>query len=224
VFHRPLKPCAFGGPVPGSGADIVDGRGRSLPPGEVGELVLRAPSIGLTRGLWREPRRYEESYWRRIPGVWVQGDLAMRDRDGLWYLLGRSDDTIKIAGRRTGPAEIESLVVQSGLVAEAAVVGVPDPITGSALACVCVPDEQVGASDAVRARIVDLVATRFGRPYRPKAVLFVSQLPKTRNHKIMRRVVRATLSGAGLGDLSALANPEAIDELKAHAYNNRGSP
>lgn len=216
-FHRPLKPCAFGSPVPGSGADIVDSEGRPCRPGQMGELVLRLPSIGLTRGLWREPQRYLESYWQRIPGVWMQGDLAMRDAEGLWYMLGRSDDTIKIAGKRTGPAEIESVLLESGLVAEAAVIGLPDPITGSALACVCVPAANADDGERLCREIAAVVATRFGAPFRPKRVLLVSDLPKTRNQKIMRRVARAVLSGTELGDLSSLVNPDAIDELRIAA-------
>ena len=216
-FHRPLKPCAFGSPVPGSGADVVDAEGRSCAPGQMGELVLRLPSIGLTRGLWRDPERYVESYWRQIPGVWVQGDLARRDADGLWYMLGRSDDTIKIAGKRTGPAEIESVLMESKLVSEAAVVGLPDALTGAALACVCVAAAGTAADAALCRDIAGVVAQRFGAPYRPKRVLLVSALPKTRNEKIMRRVVRAVLACTAPGDLSSLVNPEAIDELRAAA-------
>ena len=214
-FHRPLQPCAFGSAVPASGADIVDAEGRSCPPGRMGELVLRLPSMGLTRGLWREPERYLESYWQQIPGVWVQGDLAQRDADGLWYMLGRSDDTIKIAGKRTGPAEIESVLLESKLVSEAAVVGLPDPLTGSALACVCVAAGNVVDSESLRNKIAAVVAARFGAAFRPKRVLLVSALPKTRNEKIMRRVVRAVLAGTDPGDLASLANPESIVELQA---------
>ena len=223
-FHRPLKPCAFGGPVPGSGADIVDPEGRPCPPGQMGELVLRVPSIGLTRGLWRNPQLYLETYWQKIPGVWVQGDLARRDADGLWYMLGRSDDTIKIAGKRTGPAEIESVLLESGLVAAAAVVGVPDSITGAALACVCVPSAPTEDSQRLRREIAAAVATRFGAPYRPKRVLLVAALPKTRNEKIMRRLVRAVLSDTELGDLSSLVNPDAVDELRAVAAADGPTP
>ncbi len=220
-FHRPLKPCAFGSAVPGSGADVVDPQGHPCAPGEIGELVLRHPSIGLTRGLWRDPEGYLESYWRQIPGVRVQGDLAKRDQDGLWYMLGRSDDTIKIAGKRTGPAEIESVLLESGLVAEAAAVGVPDPITGSALVCVCVPAPGATDGGALRRKLSGLVAERFGSPYRPKQVLLVPDLPKTRNQKIMRRVVRAVLEGTSPGDLGSLMNPEAMEALQAAA---RGLP
>jgi len=216
-FHRPLKPCAFGSAVPGSGADVVDPQGHPCAPGEIGELVLRRPSIGLTRGLWRDPEGYLESYWRQIPGVRVQGDLAKRDEDGLWYMLGRSDDTIKIAGKRTGPAEIEAVLLASGLIAETAVVGVPDPVAGSALVCVCVPAADPGNGDGLRRRLAELIAERFGPPYRPKQVLLVPDLPKTRNQKIMRRLVRSVLAGAAPGDTGSLMNPEAVEALRAAA-------
>ena len=217
TFHRPLKPCAFGSAVPGVGADVVDSQGKTCPPGQMGELVMRQPSMGLTRGLWQDPQRYVENYWQQIPGVWVQGDLARRDADGWWYLLGRSDDTIKIAGKRTGPAEIESVLMESKLVVEAAVVGLPDALTGASLNCVCVAAANAGPLDSLCERIAEVVTTRFGAPYRPRRVLLVSALPKTRNEKIMRRVVRAVISGGELGDLASLVNPEAIDELRAAA-------
>ncbi len=217
TFHRPLKPCAFGSAVPGVGADVVDSQGKTCPPGQMGELVMRQPSMGLTRGLWQDPQRYVENYWQQIPGVWVQGDLARRDADGLWYMLGRSDDTIKIAGKRTGPAEIESVLMESKLVVEAAVVGLPDALTGASLNCVCVAAANAGPLDSLCERIAEVVTTRFGAPYRPRRVLLVSALPKTRNEKIMRRVVRAVISGGELGDLASLVNPEAIDELRAAA-------
>ena len=217
TFHRPLKPCAFGSAVPGVGADVVDSQGKTCPPGQMGELVMRQPSMGLTRGLWQDPQRYVENYWQQIPGVWVQGDLARRDADGLWYMLGRSDDTIKIAGKRTGPAEIESVLMESKLVVEAAVVGLPDALTGASLNCVCVAAANAGPLDSLCERIAEVVATRFGAPYRPRRVLLVSALPKTRNEKIMRRVVRAVISGGELGDLASLVHPEAIDELRAAA-------
>jgi acetyl-CoA synthetase len=216
-FHRPLKPCAFGSAVPGSGADVVDAEGRACAPGELGELVLRQPALGLTRGLWRDPEGYLDNYWRRIPGVRMHGDLAMRDEDGLWYMLGRSDDTIKIAGKRTGPAEIESVLLESGLLLEAAAVGVPDPITGSALVCVCVPVQGAPVGDALHLRLANLVAQRFGPPYRPKRVLLVPDLPKTRNQKIMRRLVRSVLTGTPLEDTSSLVNPEAVEALRSVA-------
>ena len=184
--------------------------------------MLRSPSIGLTRGLWRDRQRYLENYWQRIPGVWVQGDLARHDADGLWYMLGRSDDTLKIAGKRTGPAEIESVLLESGLVADAAVVGVPDSISGSALACVCVAAADAAGNNQLGEQISKLVAARFGPPYRPKRVLLVSSLPQTRNQKVMRRLVRAVLADTELMDLSSLANPESLEELRAVANSHRG--
>ena len=133
----PMKPCAFSGPLPGMAADVVDENGKSVR-GRVGELVIREPWIGMTRGFWRDPQRYIESYWSRWPDVRVHGDWAAVDDDGLWYILGRSDDTIKIAGKRLGPAEVESILVAHPQVSEAAAVGVPDPIKGEALVCFCV--------------------------------------------------------------------------------------
>ncbi len=213
-FLRSIGPCAFSHPVPGCGADVVDATGRPLPAGEIGELVLRQPSIGMTRGLWNAPDRYLESYWQVIPGVWVQGDLASREADGLWYLHGRSDDTIKIAGKRTGPAEIEAVLIGTGLVADAAVVGVPDPITGSALACVCVPTTESSDPQRLQRALIDAIAERLGAAYRPKRVVLTAELPRTRNQKIMRRVVRAVLTDAALGDLSSLANPESLEQIR----------
>ncbi|WP_200808370.1 AMP-binding protein [Tistlia consotensis] len=214
TLRRPLKPCSFAGPIAGCGADIVDAEGRSLPPGEVGELVMRQPSIGLTRGLWREPERYLESYWRTIPGLWVHGDFASRDAEGFWFIHGRSDDTIKIAGKRTGPAEVEALLLAGGRLAEAAVVGLPDPVKGSALVCVCVPLPAAPEPEALAAELEAAVVAGLGSSFRPRRVLLVEELPKTRNMKVMRRVVRAVLQGDDPGNLDALVNPEAVARLQ----------
>jgi len=214
---HPLKPCSFGGPVPGMGADIVDENGRPVAAGEVGELVLRAPSIGNTRGLWHDPERYLDTYWRKIPGVWTHGDFAMRDADGFWFIFGRSDDTIKVAGKRVGPTEIEALLLATGLAAEAAAVAVPDPIKGEAVVCVCVPTSQAEATRA-RAMLSAAVVAGLGPAFRPKDVLLVSDVPKTRNMKVMRRVVRAAYLDAPPGDLSAIVNPASVGEIvKARA-------
>ena len=216
-FLQKLRPCAFGHPVPGCGADIVDRNGRSLPPGEMGELVMRCPSIGLTRGLWRAPERYLDEYWNVIPGVWVQGDLASRDTEGMWYLHGRSDDTIKISGKRTGPAEIETTLLSTGLLADCAIVGLPDSINGTALAAVCVPLNQDSDASALASVLSNAVRAAFGQAYRPKEFIFVAELPKTRNSKTMRRVIRSTLTGQQFGDLSSLANPASIEQIQAAA-------
>jgi acetyl-CoA synthetase len=209
-----LKPCSFGGPVPGMGADIVDESGQSVPPGEVGDLVMRVPSIGNTRGLWRDPERYLDTYWRKIPGMWVHGDFAMKDRDGFWYIFGRSDDTIKVAGKRVGPTEIEALLMATGLAADAAAVAIPDPIKGAAVVCVCVPSAQAGDAP-VAERLTAAVIQGLGPAFRPKDVLLVSDLPKTRNMKVMRRVVRAAYLDQPPGDLSAIVNPSSVAEIAA---------
>ncbi|MBI2193367.1 MAG: AMP-binding protein [Planctomycetes bacterium] len=213
---RPLKPCAFSGPCPGIAADVVDENGRSVR-GQVGELVIRAPWIGMTRGFWKDPARYLETYWSRWPGVWVHGDFAAVDGDGLWYILGRSDDTIKIAGKRLGPAEVESVLVSDPAVLEAAAIGVPDEVKGQALVVVCVLRPGHAASEALAASLRARVATELGKPLQPKAVLFVADLPKTRNAKVMRRVVRAAYLGQDPGDISSLENPMAIEEIRRAA-------
>jgi len=214
VLH-PLKPCALGGPIPGMGADVVDDRGRSLGPGQVGELVLRRPSPGLTRGLWRDRARYLESYWEKIPGLWVHGDFASTDKDGMLYVHGRSDDTIKVAGKRIGPAEIETMLLESGLLAEAAVVGVPDPIKGQAVVCACVALPAHPPSPELVEALSQAVQKGAGVAFKPREILFVPDLPKTRNMKIMRRVVRAAYTGDATGDLSAIVNPESIEAMRA---------
>ncbi|WP_221928756.1 AMP-binding protein [Tepidiphilus olei] len=211
---HPLRPGSFGARGLGAGVDIVDAQGQPVPRDQVGELVLRNPNIGFTKGLWRDPERYLATYWRVIPGVWYHGDLAMQDEAGLYYILGRSDDTIKIAGKRTGPAEIETLLTASGKVAEAAVVSVPDEIKGEALVCLCVPMPGVTADEALAAEFEQAIVRGMGASYRPKAVLFVEDLPKTRNMKIIRRVIKALLRGDDPGDLSSLVNPEALDEVR----------
>jgi acyl-CoA synthetase (AMP-forming)/AMP-acid ligase II len=152
---------------------------------------------------------------RIVPGMWVQGDLASRDVDGAWYLHGRSDDTIKIAGKRTGPSEIEMALLATDLVADAVVVAVSDAIAGSALACACVPLTPVDDAAKLAQRLARAVAENFGASYRPKRFIFVAELPRTRNQKVMRRVVRSVLAGTPLGDLSSLANPESIELLRS---------
>ena len=212
VLH-PMKPCAFSGPVPGMGADVADEGGRSVGSKGSGELVLRQSSIGLTRGLWRDPQRYLESYWSRVPGVWWHGDRAEIDADGYWYLLGRSDDTLKIAGKRTGPSEIESLVADTGKVAEVVAIGVPDTVKGQSMVLVAVLMPDVAPSPEIKKLLSDAVVVGLGAAFRPSAVLFVSDVPKTRNMKILRRVVRAVYLGESPGDLSSLVNPEAVERL-----------
>lgn len=208
----PMKPCSFAGPPPGIAADVVDDTGRSVR-NAVGELVVRAPWIGMTRGFWKDPERYEQTYWSRFPGVWVHGDWAAIDDDGLWYILGRSDDTIKIAGKRLGPAEVESVLVEHPAVVESAAIGVPDAAKGQALVCFCVLRPGHAASDALADELKALVAIRLGKPLRPQAIEFVRDLPKTRNAKVMRRVIRSAYLDEAPGDLSSLENPQAVEDI-----------
>ncbi len=216
----PMKPCAFSGPLPGMAADVVDENGKSVR-GRVGELVIREPWIGMTRGFWRDPQRYIESYWSRWPDVRVHGDWAAVDDDGLWYILGRSDDTIKIAGKRLGPAEVESILVAHPQVSEAAAVGVPDPIKGEALVCFCVLRKGVNGDVDLAAELKGNVARDLGKALAPHDVLFVGDIPKTRNAKVMRRIVRAAYLGEKLGDTSALENPSSLEEIKRVASESR---
>ena len=209
----PMKPCAFSGPLPGMAADVVDEDGKSVR-GKVGELVIREPWIGMTRGFWRDRERYIDAYWSRWPDTWVHGDWAAIDEDGLWYILGRSDDTIKIAGKRVGPAEVESILVAHPQISEAAAVGVPDPIKGEALVCFCVLRKGVNGDINLAAELRGNVARDLGKALAPHDVLFVGDIPKTRNAKVMRRVVRAAYLGEKLGDTSALENPASLEEIQ----------
>ena len=209
----PLKPCSFAGPVPGMAADVVDEHGKSVR-NQVGELVIRQPWIGMTRGFWKDPDRYIQTYWSRFANIWVHGDWAAIDKDGLWYILGRSDDTIKVAGKRIGPAEIESILVGHNAVSEAAAVGVPDSLRGEAVVCFCVLKPGVGALAALAEELKERVGRSLGKPLKPDAVKFVGDLPKTRNAKVMRRIIRAAYLGDELGDLSALENPQAVEEVR----------
>jgi acetyl-CoA synthetase len=209
----PLKPCAFSGPCPGMAADVYDEAGHPVR-NAVGELVVTAPWIGMTRGFWHDPARYEETYWSRWPDVWVHGDWAAVDNDNLWYILGRSDDTIKVAGKRLGPAEVESVLVEDPDVVEAAAIGVPDAVKGESLVVFCVLRPGVAADEALRARLKAAVIAAMGKALAPKSVLFVSDLPKTRNAKVMRRMIRAAWLGQEPGDTSSLVNPEAVEEIR----------
>jgi acetyl-CoA synthetase len=210
----PIKACSVGGPALGMAMDVVDADGRSLVgTGEVGELVCRKPFPGMTRGFWRDPERYLDTYWRRFPGVWTHGDWASVDEDGYWFLHGRSDDTLNVAGKRIGPAELESAAVGHPAVREAAAIGVPHEVKGEVawIFCCLLPAEQPSAELA--ASIASAVSDELGKAFKPDRILFVESLPKTRSAKIVRRAVRAKALGADPGDLSSLENPESLEEI-----------
>ncbi len=213
VTIKPQKPCAFTGAVPGMAVDVVDAECRPVR-GEVGELIIRLPWVGMTNGFWRDPERYVDTYWSRWDNVWVHGDWSEIDEDGFWYILGRSDDTINTGGKRVGPAEVESAAVAHPAVREAAAIGVPDEVKGEKVVVFAILREGYSPDDALRQEILDTITRRLGRPLRPDGVHFVTDLPRTRNAKIMRRVIKAKFLGAeDLGDLSALENPAAVDEV-----------
>ncbi|MDP9260550.1 MAG: AMP-binding protein [Actinomycetota bacterium] len=210
VLTEPIKPVALGFAALGQDMDVVDQIGETVRTAQVGELVCRRPWPGMTRGIWGDNERYLETYWRRFPGVWTHGDWASRDADGYWYLHGRSDDTLNIAGKRIGPAELESAAVGSGIVAEAAAVGVPHAVKGEAAWIFCVLRPGEIADDE---RVSDAVAEALGKAFKPERVLWVGALPKTRSAKIVRRAVRARVLGKDPGDLSSLENPECLEEI-----------
>jgi acetyl-CoA synthetase len=208
---EPIKACSVGGPALGMAMDVLGSDGRSLvDSGEVGELVCRCPFPGMTRGFWNDPERYLDTYWRRYPGIWTHGDWASVDADGYWFLHGRSDDTLNIAGKRIGPAEIESAAVAHPAVSEAAAVGVPHEVKGEVawVFCVLAPGASASEDD-----VAALVAAELGKAFAPDRVVFVPALPKTRSAKIVRRAVRATALGRDPGDLSSVENPEALDAI-----------
>jgi len=215
---RPIRATSFNGPCPGMAAGVVDAAGSDVVD-EVGELVLRAPWPGMTRGFWSgtpaDRERYLDAYWRRLPGTWVHGDWALRDRDGFWYLHGRSDDTLKIAGKRVGPAEVETAAVAHPALIEAAAIGVPDELKGEVIVVLCVVRRGTRTDDSLAREVADLVVRDLGKPTRPSAVVVVPELPRTRSGKIMRRVARAAWLGLDPGDLSALENPSAVTAIAA---------
>ena len=208
-----IKPTSLGGPSLGIDADVYDEEGRPVR-GEVGELVVRGSWPGRTRGFWNEPDRYLATYWERFDDTWVHGDWASVDDDGFWYLHGRSDDTLNVAGKRIGPAEIESVAVAFPEVVMAAAIGVPDEIKGEAIALYVVPAPGIELDDRLTSAIEEAVVEHLGKSFRPKTIRWVSDLPRTRSAKIMRRVVKALALGQDPGDLSSLENPESLEGIE----------
>jgi acetyl-CoA synthetase len=205
----PIKPCGFAAPCLGIAADVVDETGNSIRTG-VGELAIRCPWIGQARGFWNDTDRYLSTYWERVPGLWIHGDWVHRDAEGHWFILGRSDDTLKVGGKRVGPAEVESILAAYPGVIEAAVIGIPDERKGTAIVGLCVARQRNGLADQLR----DHVASELGKPLRPERIHFVSALPKTRNGKIVRRAIRAAYLHEDTGNLMILENPNAIDQIR----------
>jgi acetyl-CoA synthetase len=214
---QPISPMSLGGPSLGMAVDVFDDQGHPVR-GAVGELVCTKPWPGMTRGIYQDPERYLETYWSRWPDVWVHGDWASVDKTDAgqeeWFLHGRSDDTIKVAGKRLGPAEVESALVSHPSVVEAAAVGLPDERKGEQLWGFVVLGVGTAPGEDLRAELTDLVAERLGRSFRPAGIRFVRTLPKTRSAKVVRRVVRAAATGTDPGDLSSLEDPTALAAIR----------
>jgi acetyl-CoA synthetase len=209
----PLEPCTLRGPALGMDVAVYRPDGTPAEPGEVGELVCRKPWPSMTRGLRGDPERYLDAYWRRFPGVWCHGDWASVDADGFWFLHGRSDDTMNVAGKRLGPAEVESVLTLHPGVAESAVVGVPDEVKGEAIWCFVVAKGE--PPEDLPRELSDLVAEHLGKAFKPSRVIVVPELPRTRSAKILRRAIRATVTGNEPGDLSSLENPSALETIRS---------
>jgi acetyl-CoA synthetase len=209
---EPIHPCAFNASVAGMGADVVDADGSPVNSG-VGELVLRSPSPGMPLGFWGEPGRYRSTYWADWPNTWRHGDWVELGTAGQYFVRGRSDDTLKIAGKRIGPAEIEEIVNGNPAIAESAAIGVPHPIKGETLVVIAVTTHRLAEQDDLRANLAEAIAATFGKPLRPSKIEFVDELPKTRSGKIVRRAIRASYVGDAVGDLSGLDNPGALDKV-----------
>jgi acetyl-CoA synthetase len=210
----PLKSCALVGPALGMAIDVFDADGKPVR-GEVGELVCTKPWPAMTRGVWNDPQRYLDTYWSRWDNVWVHGDWASIDEDGYWFLHGRSDDTVNIAGKRVGPAEFESALLEHQAVIEAAAVGVPHELKGETVWCYAVLKPQFDPSEGLRQALFETVTDIMGKAFKPGKIQFVNTLPKTRSAKIVRRAVRAAALGEDLGDLSSLENPQALDDIRS---------
>jgi acetyl-CoA synthetase len=212
---RPLKPTTLGGPGLGMAIDVVDESGDSVVDShERGFLVARDSCPSMTKSLWSGDERYLEEYWSTWPDLWDHGDWARVDEDGCWFLLGRADDAINVAGRKVGPAEIEGVLIDHDAVNQAAAVGVPDDTTGTAVVAYVVLEPGHEPSDDLRDALSALVGEEHGKPFRPREVLFVDAFPKTQSGKIVRRAISAAYAGEDPGDLSSVENPESLERIR----------
>ncbi|MFN7182229.1 MAG: AMP-binding enzyme, partial [Planctomycetota bacterium] len=177
-------------------------------------LVVKNINPGMTRSFWKDDKRYLETYWSKFPDVWFHQDLALKDRDGFWYILGRADDTIKVAGKRIGPAELESAIAKDPRVLESAFIGAPDPLKGEVpIGFVVLKDKNAGSQN-LKNELINLIANNLGKAFIPKEIYFVSDIPKTRNAKVMRRLLRSIYLNQPVGDISNLENPSSLDIIK----------
>jgi len=207
-----LKPCTLRGPGLGMDVDVFDEEGKTLKKG-IGYLVCKKPAPSMTKGFLNDPQRYLDTYFSKWPDIWNHGDWAERDEDGFIYLRGRADDTIKIAGKRIGPSEVEAALLEHKAVAESAAVGVPDPIKGEEVVCFVVLNPGYEISEKLREELREQVIKYLGKTVKPKEVKFVGVLPKTRSGKIVRGVIRRKHLGMPLGDIASVENPDTIEEI-----------
>ena len=212
------KPGSATFPFPGIEADVVDGDGNSVPLGGGGYLVLKRPWPGMLRGIYGDPERYKETYWSRFPGMYFAGDGAKRDDDGYFWLLGRVDDVMNVSGHRLSTIEVESALVDHKSVAEAAVVGKNDPITGQAIFAYVILRAGIDASEQLAEELRGHVAKVIGPIAKPKFLFFTPDLPKTRSGKIMRRLLRDIAEERALGDTTTLADPNVVETIRSESW------
>jgi acetyl-CoA synthetase len=212
VIVKPIQAGGFNTASPGIDVDVVDLQGKPVVD-EVGELAIRQPFVGMTRSFWEDDGRYLQTYWETVPGIWIHGDLAVRTRNGDFFVRGRSDDTLKLAGKRLGPAEVEEVMLELSGISEAAAIGVDDPAKGQALVVFAIPSGEGREDRELPSKIAQHIEARLGRAFRPTNVHVVAQLPKTRSSKVMRRLIRAVYCDQPLGDLSSLDDSTSLDEI-----------
>ncbi|RCV63161.1 acetyl-CoA synthetase [Methanophagales archaeon] len=211
----PLKPGSATLPLPGIDAEVVDEEGNPVDRGIKGHLVIQKPWPGMLMGLYKDPERYKEVYWSKFNGMFYTGDYAIKDEDGYFWLLGRTDEVLKVAGHRLGTAEVEGAVVTTPFVAEAAVIGTPDPTKGENIVVFAILKEGYKPAENLKQEIIKEVRKQIGPIATPHEIYFVEKLPKTRSGKIMRRVLKTIIMGKPLGDLSTLEDEASVDEVKA---------
>ena len=211
----PLKPCSVGMPGLGMAAAIANDAGKIIDTGK-GHLVLLKPAPSLTRGFLGDWGRYIKTYfsWGPNPAVWYHGDYAKRDKEGQWTLHGRSDDTVNVAGVRTGAGEIEAALMDHEAVRESAVIGVPDALKGSDIVCFVILKEAFKPSRGLEEELIRHVVSIMGKNIRPRSVVFVPDLPRTRSMKIVRQAIRKKYLGEHPGDLASVENPTALDYIE----------
>jgi len=220
-----LKPCTLGGPGLGMDIDIVDERGDSIRDDhERGYLVARSSNPAMTKSLWSGDERYLREYWSRFEDVWNHGDWAQMDDDGFWFLHGRADDAINVAGRKVGPAEVEGALIDHEAVNQAAAVGVPDDTTGEAVVAYVILEDREEPSDELAEELRAHVGAELGKPFRPREVLFVDAFPKTQSGKIIRRAIEGAYTGEDIGDLSSIENPDALEALRNASCASPAAP